>query len=193
MKPNTTANERAQTLRGILNRQRNCELARVRQFRRDQMQDALDVPSDDLGVARSDLDTELHVSLIGFSEDRLKAIDDALNRVEGGQYGSCAQCGGEIPIERLQALPFTVYCVECQRRRETGRPLGAISEEFATRWSIPEEVDQSLEVQDSLTQPEEQMFVRSDSPFGREEGEFEQLPAVPSARRRGRVRVRRTR
>jgi RNA polymerase-binding transcription factor DksA len=75
-------NDRSQALRKTLTRERSYELERVRQFRRDQEQDVAEGPGDELDVARSDLDTELHVSLIGISEERLKAIDGALGRLE---------------------------------------------------------------------------------------------------------------
>jgi len=183
-------NERTQTLRAALTRERSYELARVRQFRRDQAQDATEGPGDELDVARSDLDTELHVSLIGISEERLKAIDDAFGRLERGVYGICAKCGDEISTERLKVLPFTIYCVDCQQKRETERGSGTITKEYATRWTPLEEMDESLEKQDTMTQPEEDIPVHSQSPFGPEEGEFEQLPPAPTARRRGRPRTR---
>lgn len=182
-------NERSQALRKALTRERSYEMERVRQFRRDQEQDVAGGPGDELDVARSDLDTELHVSLIGISEERLKAIDDAFGRLERGVYGICAKCGDEISTERLKVLPFTIYCVDCQHKRETERGSGRITEEYSTRWTIPEEMDESLERQDTLTQPEEDITVRSQSPFGPEEGEFEQMPPTPTARRRGRPRT----
>ena len=47
-------------------------------------------------------------------------------------------------------------------------------------------MDESLEKQDSMTEPEEALIVRDRDPFGPEVGEFEQLPPGPTARRRGR-------
>ncbi len=185
------SDERTKTLEQILTRQRNTELAKVRQFRRDEAQDAVEGPGDELDVARADLDVDLHVSLVGLSEQRLKAIDDAINRLERDLYGFCARCGNEIPVERLKVLPFTIYCIDCQAEREVTRSAGAITEEYSTRWTIPEELDESLERQDTLNSPEEEMPVRNESPFGPEEGEFEQMPPTPTARRRGRLRKRR--
>jgi len=40
----------------------------------------------------------------------------ALARIEEGTYGWCQECGAEIPFERLEALPSTPYCVQCQAR-----------------------------------------------------------------------------
>lgn len=45
-------------------------------------------------------------------ELQLKNIDHALAAMENGTYGKCEVCGKEIPIERLEALPNTTYCIE---------------------------------------------------------------------------------
>jgi DnaK suppressor protein len=42
----------------------------------------------------------------------------ALERIEEGSYGDCQLCGDTIPKVRLDAIPFTPYCVNCERRRE---------------------------------------------------------------------------
>ena len=45
-------------------------------------------------------------------EERLKEVNDALERMEKGQYGLCKECGGEIPLERLQANPAAAADIE---------------------------------------------------------------------------------
>ena len=45
-------------------------------------------------------------------------IDAALGRMDEGMYGECVDCGQEIPIDRLRALPFTLRCQEDQEERE---------------------------------------------------------------------------
>lgn len=49
---------------------------------------------------------------------RVKAIDSALERFANGEYGKCEHCGGDIPVERLEALPYTTVCMECSRDEE---------------------------------------------------------------------------
>ncbi len=181
---------RFESLRQILNRARNDTLARVRDYRRQQEQDALPLPADDLDAARSLADVETHASLIERAEYRLKAIDAAFSRLERRRYGLCDQCGEEIPLKRLRAMPFAACCVDCQEKRDRRvRPgQGEVDEPSRHVWAIPEEMDESLEKQDSLAEPEERLTVRSGDPFGPEVGEFEQLPPAPTARRRGRPR-----
>ncbi|MDR3600615.1 MAG: TraR/DksA C4-type zinc finger protein [Desulfosporosinus sp.] len=49
---------------------------------------------------------------------RVEAIDVALVRFDQGKYGICEHCGHEIPLERLEALPYTTVCTECSREEE---------------------------------------------------------------------------
>jgi RNA polymerase-binding transcription factor DksA len=47
-------------------------------------------------------------------EDLCHSVDDALARLEKGTFGLCIHCGKTIPMRRLEALPFTSYCVDCE-------------------------------------------------------------------------------
>jgi DnaK suppressor protein len=47
-----------------------------------------------------------------------QAVLEALQRIDEGTYGQCQQCGALIPRARLDAIPFTAYCLSCERRRE---------------------------------------------------------------------------
>lgn len=179
--------QRLEALREILVKLRTGELTRIREYRKDQAQERLSVPSDDLDVARSLADVEMHASLIERSEERLKSIDTAFSRLERGLYGFCDQCGSEIPIERLRALPFAIFCVDCQQKRETRRTVGSLGEPFAHRWVGPQETEESFDAQDPLTEAEDDLLV-SNSSFGPEEDEIEQ--AQQAEPRRGRRRKR---
>jgi DnaK suppressor protein len=44
---------------------------------------------------------------------RVRAVDEALARMDEGTYGTCAVCGDPIPVERLEARPLSVRCVRC--------------------------------------------------------------------------------
>jgi RNA polymerase-binding transcription factor DksA len=45
----------------------------------------------------------------------LKEIEAASDRVHDGSYGICLSCSTPIPVERLEILPYTRFCVPCQR------------------------------------------------------------------------------
>jgi DnaK suppressor protein len=108
-------------------------LQRMRQIllhRRDGLRRAL---ASELGRVRSwdervvgdtvddalDADYEAVNSQLAEAESReLSAIEDALQRVRQGTYGICEDCGRNIPVARLQALPYASNCVACQRAAE---------------------------------------------------------------------------
>ncbi|WP_328320943.1 TraR/DksA C4-type zinc finger protein [Kribbella sp. NBC_00382] len=46
----------------------------------------------------------------------LTEIGAAEDRVADGSYGTCLDCDGRIPVERLEILPYVRYCVSCQQR-----------------------------------------------------------------------------
>jgi len=46
---------------------------------------------------------------------QLKLIEEALDRIQAGDYGICLSCEEPIPAKRLQALPWAKYCVTCQQ------------------------------------------------------------------------------
>lgn len=175
---------RLEALREILTHQRNALLARIREFRRDQEQEKLTEPSDDMDIARSQADVETHASLIERSEDLLKAIDTASSRLEEGRYGTCEGCGNDIPLKRLDALPFAIYCVECQKEKETWRGRGTISDSFMRHWEIPEEMDGSLERPD-MSEPEEQLTIHNNgNALSLEEREPSEASSSPVRRSR---------
>lgn len=48
------------------------------------------------------------------TQHELAEIRVALERITQGTYGICAECGDNIPTKRLEALPFAMYCTDCQ-------------------------------------------------------------------------------
>jgi DnaK suppressor protein len=55
----------------------------------------------------------------------LAEIDQALARLEAGQYGVCADCGEAIALARLRSAPQALRCVACESQRERWRPRAA--------------------------------------------------------------------
>ncbi|HEU5401796.1 MAG TPA: TraR/DksA family transcriptional regulator [Terriglobales bacterium] len=56
------------------------------------------------------------------SSDRqlLQMVEGALSRIREGSFGECISCGNEINIKRLEAVPWTRYCIQCQEKLEKG-------------------------------------------------------------------------
>lgn len=61
------------------------------------------------------LERELDFTLEENSEQLLAAIDRALARIDDGTYGLCVTCGKEIPVERLEAVPYAEQCIDDAR------------------------------------------------------------------------------
>ena len=50
----------------------------------------------------------------------LELVDAALERLDAGTYGACRRCGEPIPADRLEALPWAAYDIDCQRVADRG-------------------------------------------------------------------------
>lgn len=70
--------------------------------------------------ANSAYNREFMLSLSGSEREILKEIEEALERVESGEFGSCSSCEETIPARRLQAVPWARYCIDCQELVEQG-------------------------------------------------------------------------
>jgi RNA polymerase-binding protein DksA len=60
---------------------------------------------------------EKELSMQQNSIDLLHKVENALIRIEKGEYGQCESCGNDIPTARLDALPYATLCVDCARKR----------------------------------------------------------------------------
>ncbi len=68
--------------------------------------------------ATATLNREIDYTLEENSEHVLSGINEALDRIESGTFGSCVRCGKQIAEERLEALPYATRCIDCQRLAE---------------------------------------------------------------------------
>lgn len=71
----------------------------------------------------ADLGTQESVEVvnIGLAENEAsmrREIDAALDRIEAGSYGTCEECEQEINPERLEAIPYARYCIQCANEIE---------------------------------------------------------------------------
>jgi DnaK suppressor protein len=127
MKAKSQKSQWAKRMRGVLVRRREAlrrslegELGLFRTSHERVVGDAVDDALDtDYGLVNSQL---------AEAESReLSAIENALERIEDGDYGTCERCGERIPQARLQALPYATTCVSCQRSAEEQRTRDANS------------------------------------------------------------------
>jgi len=87
------------------------EMRAEREGNKDEGMDAYDLASEER-------DREINFILSDRERVKLKQIDDALERLDDGSYGMCESCGLEIAEERLEAMPFTRLCRDCQQDEE---------------------------------------------------------------------------
>ena len=72
-------------------------------------------PSGDIyDQASNERDRELLLLLGDRDREKIKNIEEALLRLDDGEYGICEECEEEIPLGRLKAMPFARLCVRCK-------------------------------------------------------------------------------
>ena len=70
--------------------------------------------------AASAYSKELNFSLSDTERNLLMMIDESFNRINAGTFGTCSNCGATIGEKRLQAVPWTPFCIDCQELQEKG-------------------------------------------------------------------------
>jgi len=68
--------------------------------------------------SEADIQDDIEFALIQMKSETLNKINDALTRLEQGDYGYCFDCAEEIGEKRLRALPFAVRCKDCEEAKE---------------------------------------------------------------------------
>ncbi len=68
-------------------------------------------------TASETFERELDEGLEEGAARRLWEVEAALARIDEGTYGTCAACGREIPLDRLEALPWATLCIDDARKR----------------------------------------------------------------------------
>ena len=66
-----------------------------------------------------DADREVDLARSDQDMDELRAVKDALARLQASKYGMCCDCGIDIPFDRLQHSPEVLRCIACQRALES--------------------------------------------------------------------------
>lgn len=76
-------------------------------------------PADIADLGSSSFEQDNNLLLMDNEEETLAMIEDALERIKEGTYGQCTDCEGKIPKVRLEAIPFTPFCVKCASKNES--------------------------------------------------------------------------
>ena len=78
--------------------------------------------ADEVDVIRLNEDREMSFATRSLLVDRANKLAEALERLRGGEYGVCEECGEAIAPARLRAMPEVTTCVRCQDRLERMLP-----------------------------------------------------------------------
>lgn len=105
-------------LRGDVNQLADEALKKNRQ---DASGDLSNMPIHMADIGSENFEQEFTISLVETGQVTLEEIDAALARIREGTFGICEECKSGIPKQRLKAIPYTPYCVECARKLERKR------------------------------------------------------------------------
>ena len=96
-------------------------------------------------------DRDFALSLLSQERDSLFEIDAALKKINDGNYGFCELSGKPIPHNRLEALPFARYTVECQAELEKTNRLTRVRQPVTSLFGLGEEGESESEEEDTTT------------------------------------------
>ena len=78
---------------------------------------------DMLDRAQDEIELKSRIRVHNHSASRMTELRQALRRMKSGDFGVCANCGGEIDLRRLEAQPASELCISCQMDHEIGIPV----------------------------------------------------------------------
>ena len=85
------------------------------------------VPVDSIDLSGFTASKESLFARASQDRSRLRLIQRALERINDGSFGICAECEGPIGLKRLQALPWASHCIQCQEQTEVARLAGNLN------------------------------------------------------------------
>ena len=98
---------------------RNEIVRKLSEFRNESKEVETDIAQDVADKAESSYTKEFLLSLSDAERDLLFQMDAALRRIDRGEFGNCQMCQKEISKKRLNALPWTSFCIDCQEKVES--------------------------------------------------------------------------
>jgi DnaK suppressor protein len=92
--------------------------AALRKSRSEANGDLSTMPIHMADIGTDNFEQEFTLSLMENDGDALEQIEAALERIEENNFGVCEECGAKIPKARLNAIPYTAFCVKCASTNE---------------------------------------------------------------------------
>jgi len=111
---------RQDKLRSLLETKKAALLANLRKSMGEQRTEnarmSFELAQDDGDKSVEDHEHHVQSAVQSMKSEQLEDIEQALEKLAEGSYGICAECGCEIPIQRLAIQPAASYCVACQEK-----------------------------------------------------------------------------
>lgn len=89
--------------------------------------------ADDLDRAQALEARELAMQYIDRSVRQLRHIEEALRRIDTGDYGACLECEEDIGLKRIHAVPWAQRCIKCQDRLDQDEQRSELSKSLQKR------------------------------------------------------------
>lgn len=96
-------------------------LNKTRKAQREIDADSNTSVGDEIDTANQNIEKEMYFELAANDKITLDAINDALTKIEENTYGRCEGCSNNILLERLEAIPWTKHCIQCQEEVENSK------------------------------------------------------------------------
>jgi DnaK suppressor protein len=81
----------------------------------EEEQTAFPDPTDQASV---EIERNFDLRIKGRERRLIRKIEEAISRVDDGDFGICEGCGGDVGLKRLQARPVTTLCIDCKVEQE---------------------------------------------------------------------------
>ena len=106
-----------QEMKPVLIKMRDDLRTKVENLKDSQAKDGLGYTNHQADDATQAFDQAKDLAIRTSSQKQLLLVEDALARFEAGTYGICENCGREIDLARLEAIPYTPFCLHCAEAR----------------------------------------------------------------------------
>ena len=114
--------QQTEQLRGLIDQRRNVLLAELREdaarAREQPYAEHAGIAPDTGDESVATLIADLEQADVTRDLGEFRGLETARERIAGGEYGVCIDCGGDIAFERLKAWPAALRCITCQERHE---------------------------------------------------------------------------
>lgn len=90
----------------------------IKKFKSGENKQLVETVMDDGDLSVVDLAEDISLKQLSTHRETLIKVDTALRKLEEGTYGICEECGEEISEERLEIMPFAIYCRDDQEKKE---------------------------------------------------------------------------